>query len=89
MIKILKFYADWCGPCVRLDPIIENGAKIHGIEVQSLDIDANPEMVAKYKVRGIPTTVFLKDDVPVMAKLGLFTSEQFEEFVECLNLLYQ
>ena len=67
MIEVIKFGAEWCAPCKAIAPTMEALKKkydeIEGsdISIISIDIDENPELGEKYKVRNIPTIVFIKD----------------------------
>jgi len=60
-MKIIKFYADYCWPCKKYAPIIEQFCIDKWIELVSIDIEKNKEMTRKYNVSSIPTTVFIKD----------------------------
>jgi thioredoxin 1 len=61
MDKVIDFHATWCSPCKVQKPILEKVAKELGVEVEYVDIEEQPEMAAKYKVRSVPTMVILKD----------------------------
>ncbi|HVD00854.1 MAG TPA: thioredoxin [Candidatus Dormibacteraeota bacterium] len=54
---LVDFYADWCGPCKMMGPVVEQIAGEYGdrVEVGKLDTDANPEIAMRYQVMGIPT----------------------------------
>ncbi len=63
MVKLLDFWAQWCGPCKYMAPIIEELKKeLKGrVEVEKIDVDQNQEMAAKYQVMSIPTYIIVKD----------------------------
>jgi thioredoxin 1 len=80
-MKMLKFYADWCGPCKSLTAIME-GVDLP-IEVQEVNIDEDRETTMKYNVRGVPTCIIVEDNGDVVAsKTGAMTKAQLEVFVE-------
>jgi thioredoxin 1 len=60
---LVDFYADWCGPCKTVGPIVEElAAEYEGrITVRKVDIDSNPELARQYGVRSIPTLMVFKD----------------------------
>jgi len=80
MVKVLKFYADWCGPCKVLEPKVMAVAEKTGVEVQHVNVDAEPEMAKKYGVRSIPYLVALKDDTLVATMVGSKSQSEVEEF---------
>jgi len=51
---VVDFWADWCGPCHQLTPVLERAAEEHDVELVKVDIDANPELAQRYGVSGIP-----------------------------------
>ena len=51
---VVDFWADWCGPCHQLAPVLERAANEHDVELVKVDIDANPELAQRYGVSGIP-----------------------------------
>jgi len=78
--KIIKFGAEWCGPCKAMKPHIEQFKGMiaeSDIEVLDLDVDKeeNVELSNQYGVRSIPHTVFIKDGETVKTVTGLKTSE--------------
>lgn len=59
---LLDFYADWCGPCMMVSPIIDEIAVERAdLAVGKINVDASPELAAKFGVYSIPTLVVLKD----------------------------
>ncbi len=86
-IEIVKFGAEWCGPCRAMKPAIEAVVKKYNVEdsdvhVQEVDVDENPEMATKYGIRSIPATVFLVENTLVEKKIGVLPAKQIEEIVE-------
>jgi thioredoxin 1 len=69
---LVDFWAEWCGPCKQLGPVIEEVAnELQGkVKVCKMNVDENPETPSKFGVRGIPTLVLLQDGKPVATKVG-------------------
>ena len=82
-MKLLKFYAEWCGPCKGLTMII-NGAKDKiDIPIESYDIDNEMFMAQEYKIRGVPTIVLVDDkNQEIKRHIGLLTEEKLLEFLK-------
>ena len=80
---LLDFWAEWCGPCRMLAPILEN---IHTelndqIEIAKIDIDANPDTPTKYGVRGIPTLMLFKDGQIIGTKVGVLPKQNLIDWI--------
>ena len=60
---VVDFYADWCGPCKMLDPVVKQlaGEWDGKVKVVKIDADQNPNILMQYSVLGIPTLLFFKD----------------------------
>jgi thioredoxin 1 len=69
---LVDFWAEWCGPCKQIAPILDEVAKeMDGkVSVAKVNIDENPESPQKYGVRGIPTLILFKDGKPFATKVG-------------------
>lgn len=61
-LKVIKFGADWCGPCRMIAPVLESLTKKHSdVGIFEVNVDENPQLSMKFGVRGIPAVFFLKD----------------------------
>ena len=81
---MVDFWAEWCGPCKALSPIVDEVAGEVGekIKVVKVDIDKNPEAPTKYGVRGIPTLMVFKGGEVVDTKVGGMSKSQLTEWLE-------
>ena len=67
---LVDFWADWCGPCKRMEPILQEFESETGIPVGKLNVDENPGKSQEYSVQSIPTMVLFKDGNPVHTIMG-------------------
>jgi thioredoxin 1 len=69
---LVDFWAEWCGPCLRVEPVLEEIAKELGdkVKVVKLDIDANPNTARDYHVLSVPTLTVFKGGEPVQSVAG-------------------
>lgn len=83
MIKLLDFWAEWCGPCKMMHPIIEDMKKKYEgkVEFEEIDVDKNIDASMKYGAVSIPTYIILKDDKEVARTIGATTPERFDKFI--------
>jgi len=81
---LVDFWAQWCTPCKLVGPLVAESAKTYSgrLKVVKLDIDANPQATARYRVRSIPTLMLFKDGVPVATQVGALSRTQLASFVE-------
>lgn len=83
-VVLVDMYADWCGPCKMVAPIIEELAEeVTDAKVVKVDVDASPEISARFGVRSIPTFVVLKDSVMVDKMVG--ASPKKEVYLELIE----
>lgn len=77
---LVDFYADWCGPCKMIAPIVEALAKEYDgkVKIGKLDVDSNGAIAQKYKVMSIPTIIIFKDGKAVDTLVGAVPKQQLE-----------
>lgn len=80
-VQLVDFYADWCGPCVIMKPVIDELEKeLTGkIEIKKVDVDQNQEEASKYGVMSIPTYIILKDGQEVDRFIGATSKEVIKQ----------
>lgn len=83
-LAIVDFYADWCGPCKMMAPIIEELAEEYNgtVKIGKLDVDNSPETSAKYRVMSIPTILFIKNGEVVDTIVGAVPKATLVEKIE-------
>lgn len=81
---LVDFWAEWCGPCKMIAPILEEiGAEYQGrITVAKVNIDNNPGTPQRYGVRGIPTLILFKDGEVLATKVGALAKSQLAAFID-------
>jgi thioredoxin 1 len=81
---LVDYWAEWCGPCKMIAPVLEDMAKEYAgrLTVAKLDIDANPEITSQFGIRGIPTLILFKSGKPHAQKVGALSKSQLAAFVD-------
>ncbi|GGI93828.1 thioredoxin [Polymorphobacter multimanifer] len=80
---LVDFWAEWCGPCRQIGPILEElSNEMDGVEIVKINIDDNPDAPSRYNVRGIPTMILFKDGAPVATKVGAAPKGQLKSWLE-------
>lgn len=81
---LLDFWAEWCGPCKMIAPILEEVAKDYGDKVQiaKINVDENQEVPAKFGIRGIPTLILFKNGEIAAQKVGALAKSQLTAFLD-------
>ncbi|WP_207538071.1 thioredoxin TrxA [Sabulicella rubraurantiaca] len=81
---LVDFWAEWCGPCRMVGPILDEIAKEYAgkLTVAKVNIDENPMTPTQFAVRGIPTMILFKDGKPVDTKVGAAPRSEMKAWVE-------
>lgn len=81
---LVDFYADWCAPCLAMAPAIDEFAHEHPgqVLVGKLDTDRNPEISARFNIRGIPTLIVFNQGRELRRQTGALGRAQLERFVD-------
>lgn len=81
-VVLADFYADWCGPCKALEPVVADLAETTPATVAKVDVDESQQLAASYNVRGVPTLVLFADGEQVEQLVGAQPEERLRELVD-------
>ena len=76
---LVDFYADWCGPCKMLAPILE---KVDNIDILKVNVDAFPDLAANYGIMSIPTLILFENGKEIKKEIGFKTLEEIKKMCE-------
>ena len=81
---LVDYWAEWCGPCKMIAPILDEIANEYGdrLKVCKIDIDANQDTPPKYGIRGIPTLMLFKNGDVAATKIGALSKSQLAAFID-------
>jgi thioredoxin 1 len=81
---LLDFWAEWCGPCKMIAPILDEVAKDYGgkVQVAKINVDENQQVPAKFGIRGIPTLILFKNGAVAAQKVGALSKSQLTAFLD-------
>jgi thioredoxin 1 len=81
---LLDFWAEWCGPCKMIGPLLEEVAvsRADDLAVVKLNVDENPNTAQKFGIRSIPTLILFKDGAVQAQKMGAMPKSQLDEFLD-------
>jgi thioredoxin 1 len=83
-LTVVDFWAEWCGPCKALGPIVEQLATDNAgkVNIGKIDVDSNPEVSMKYGIRSIPTILFIKGGQVVDKVVGAVPKSQLQSTID-------
>jgi thioredoxin 1 len=80
---VVDFWAEWCGPCKALGPVLEDLSEdIKTVKIVKINIDENPQTPQKYRIRSIPTLMVFKGGQPVATKVGALPKNLLAEWIQ-------
>jgi len=81
---LVDYWAEWCGPCKMIAPVLEEIAREYGgrVKIAKLNIDENPATPPKYGIRGIPTLMLFKNGGVEATKVGAVSKSQLSAFLD-------
>ncbi|MBX4377682.1 thioredoxin TrxA, partial [Mycobacterium tuberculosis] len=81
---LVDFWAEWCGPCKMIAPILDEVSKDYGEKVQiaKINVDENQGVPAKFGIRGIPTLILFKNGAVAAQKVGALSKSQLTAFLD-------
>jgi thioredoxin 1 len=81
---LVDFYADWCGPCKTLSPIVQQvSSALHGrVKVIKVNVDKNQSAAMKYQIRGVPTLILFKEGNVLWRQSGVMQKNALQRTIE-------
>ena len=81
---LVDYWAEWCGPCKMIAPILDEVAAAYGdkLQIAKMNVDENRDIPAKFGIRGIPTLMLFKDGQLAATKVGALTKSQLTAFID-------
>ncbi len=84
---LVDFFAEWCGPCKMLTPILKEVKDTLGerVSIIKIDVDKNQELAAKYHVKGVPTMLLFKNGKQVWRQSGMLKKDEIINIITTIN----
>jgi thioredoxin 1 len=81
---LVDYWAEWCGPCKMIAPILDEMATAYTgkLQITKMNVDENREIPAQFGIRGIPTLMLFKDGKPAATKVGALSKSQMAAFID-------
>jgi len=83
-LTLVDFYADWCGPCKMISPVLEELSDDYAgkVNIVKINADNHPEILQKYGVRGLPTLMMFENGAPVGTAVGAQPASALKGFID-------
>ena len=81
MSHVLYFTADWCNPCKKVKPVVEEMNRESITKFKLVDVDSEMELAKRFEIRSVPTFILIKDGEEIKRITGAQTRDQLEDFV--------
>lgn len=86
-LKVIDFWAPWCGPCKKVVPIVEElieEYKGKNVDIEKINIDdnENKEIVKEFNIRSVPAILFIKDDKVINTIIGTTTKDKIKDIID-------
>ena len=81
-VVLVDFYADWCGPCKMIEPVLEQLATETAAVIAKVDVDQHQELAGSFGVRGVPTLLMYAQGEPVEQHVGVLPEEQLRTLID-------
>ena len=81
---LVDFYAEWCGPCKMMAPVLDAMAERYAgrVEIVKVDVGDHPELATRFSVQAVPTLILFRDGQPVETRVGLVGPPELEAMFE-------